>query len=134
MEPTPKKQPSSLTQNGIKQEDEPEAPEAPRPPLRKVTSEEEPQYPYAVKNLDKDNEDVDLSPADAITTWLYRWDPDLVEQFLDIEDTKTLWIEQRDEPEVDGVPAVGTSTPLLSVERLHDEIRVSYAFHLERSI
>ena len=88
-----------------------------------VPGSREPEFPYVVKKPatgDDEDDNSDMSQADAIMTWLQHWDHGIQDEFLDLEGTNTLWIEQCEEgPD-------SKMQPLLSVERIYDEIRILY--------
>lgn len=88
---------------------------------RKISCTLDTEFPYAVKDLDKDHDNLVLSPADAIATLLHAWDRQLLEAFLDIDVNPTILIQQFEEG-IDGV-----SRPLLLLEREGAEIKVSWA-------
>lgn len=78
------------------------------------------EFPYAVKDLDKDLDNLVLSPADAVATLLHAWDHQLPEAFFDIDVNPTMLVQQFDEG------ADGLSRPRLLLEREGMEIKVSW--------
>lgn len=93
-------------------------------PERNISCDLSPGLPYAVINTSL-HDDIHCSPADAIVTWLHNWDPDILEQFLDTTANETIHIEQKEEEEGNADGAGTNWTPVVVLDRIHEQIRVS---------